>query len=113
MSNSNFTLTVSDNVRIFQLMKWNVFIVLFAVLVGVVVPPSLPLIASSGEQASLGKLDVCHSATPALSSNGEMPCVHMTANGIIPEMTVSVLIAAYPVFPELILATRNEQPPQS
>lgn len=61
----------------------------------------------------LTTLDVCHSAAPAISSNGEMPCVHMSANSIIPAVIVTIHEAAYPVFTELILAARNEQPPQS
>ena len=61
----------------------------------------------------LTTLDVCHSAAPALSSNGEMPCVHMTANNIIPAVIVTIHETTYPVFTELILTTRNEQPPQS
>jgi hypothetical protein len=61
----------------------------------------------------LSTLDVCNSAAPALSSNGEMPCVHMTANGIIHVVFVTFHETTCPVFTELILTTRNEQPPQS
>lgn len=49
--------------------------VLLAIAVGILVPPSLPMMIAHGGQASIGVLDVCHSAAPALSSNGDMPCV--------------------------------------
>ena len=57
-------------------MKWNAVFVLLAIAVGILVPPSLPIMIAHGGQASIGVLDVCHNATPALSSNGEMPCVN-------------------------------------
>jgi hypothetical protein len=54
-------------------MRWESVIVLAAITLSIIVPPSLPL-AYRGGQAEIGTLDVCHSATPALSSNGDMPC---------------------------------------
>ena len=90
-------------------------ILLLIVLAVTMVTPlsSFTLSIAGKECAMLTTLDVCHSATPALSSNGEMPCVHITANIIIPAVIVSIHETAYPVFTELILTTRNEQPPQS
>jgi hypothetical protein len=54
-------------------MRWQACIVLVAITLSIIVPPYLPL-ACRGGQAAIGTLDVCHSAVPALSSNGDMPC---------------------------------------
>lgn len=90
-------------------------IILLIVLAFTLVTPlssfSLGIAGKDGDM--LSALDVCHSAAPALSSYGEMPCVHMTANGIIPVVFVTFQETACPLFSELILTTRNEQPPQS
>jgi hypothetical protein len=90
-------------------------IILLIVLAFTLVAPlssfSLGIAGKDGDM--LSTLDVCHSAAPALSSNGEMPCVNMTANGIIPVVFVTFYEAVRPLFTELILTTRNEQPPQS
>jgi hypothetical protein len=56
-------------------MKWHAVMVLLAIAVGILVPPTLPMMIAHGGQASIGVLDVCHNTAPALSSNGEMPCV--------------------------------------
>jgi hypothetical protein len=90
-------------------------ILLLIVLAVTLVAPlsSFSLVIAGKDCSMLSTLDVCNSAAPALSSNGEMPCVHMTTNGIIPVVFVTFHEKIYPVFTELILTTRNEQPPQS
>jgi hypothetical protein len=94
-------------------MKWNAVIVLVAILIGIVVPPSLPLIIAIGEQASLGELDVCHSATPALSSNGEMPCVPGITSKLPIYLSITTSDSFYPVITEVVFAAPNEQPPKA
>jgi hypothetical protein len=113
MSISNFTLTWSDNIRIFQVMKWNAVIILFAILIGVVVPPSLPLITAAGVQASLGELDVCHSAAPALSSNGEMPCVPINTSKLPIYLSITASDSFHPVITEVVFTAPNEHPPKA
>jgi hypothetical protein len=90
-------------------------IILLIVLAFTLVTPlsSFSLGIAGNDVDMLSTLDVCHSAAPALSSNGEMPCVHMTANDIIPVVFVTFHETAHSLFTELILTTRNEQPPQS
>jgi hypothetical protein len=96
-------------------MKWATVTLLIVLAFTVLTPLSsfslFVAVEHGGEVFS--NLDVCHSSTPALSSNGEMPCVPMTATGIIPAVFVTFNETAHPVFTELILTTRNEQPPQS
>jgi hypothetical protein len=94
-------------------MKWNVAIVLFVILIGIVVPPSLPLITATGVQASLGELDVCHSAAPALSSNGEMPCVHINPSKLPMPLSMTTSDSFHPLFTEVVFIAPNEQPPKA
>jgi hypothetical protein len=56
-------------------MKWQALIVLLAIALSIIVPPSLPFLSDHGATTAIGALDVCHSAMPALSANGDMPCV--------------------------------------
>ena len=91
-------------------------IMLLIVLSFTVLTPisSFSIIVDAGQMGEMfSNLDVCHSSAPALSSNGEMPCVHNTASSIILVVFLTVHKTVSPVFTELILATRNEQPPQS
>ena len=96
-------------------MKLTTVMLLIIVALTVLTPMASFSLYLTDRQAGevFANLDVCHSAAPALSLNGEMPCVHMTASGIIPVVFITFHETAYPVFNELILATRNEQPPQS
>jgi hypothetical protein len=50
---------------------------------------SFTLIVVNDGRSFLGTLDVCHSATPALSANGEMPCVGLSPCTAPPTLTVS------------------------
>lgn len=96
-------------------MKWATIMLLLVLAFTVLTPVSSFSLFIAPEHGSevFADLDVCHSAAPALSSNGEIPCLHMTATSIIPVEFVAFHETTYPVFAELILATRNEQPPQS
>lgn len=95
-------------------MRWISILLLVILAVTLVTPlSSFSLVIAGKDRSMLSTLDVCHSAAPALSSNGEMPCVPMNAHGIVPNLFVTFPEAACPVFTELILTTRNEQPPQS
>ena len=93
-------------------MKWQAVIVLLAIAISVLVPPSLSLTVAHNVRAEIGALDVCHSTTPALSSNGEMPCVtecschplYVTLNTIVEPMSSS--------FKPLLFALQDERPPK-
>ena len=94
-------------------MKWKALIVLLAIAFSVVLPPSLPYLSDNGAIAAIGTLDVCHSATPALSSNGDMPCVTASICIAAPLLAESTNDSLQKTYSELILSSRNEQPPRS
>ena len=93
-------------------MKLQAVIILLAIALSIVVPPSLPMLISQDAEASIGTLDVCHSATPALSSNGDMPCLHETTC-----RPAALALFAY-LHPEnnplkpLFIAFQDERPPR-
>jgi hypothetical protein len=113
ISNLNFTLTGFAEIPIVEIMRWKALIVLLAVLIGVVVPPSLPLLTAAGAEASLGTLDVCHKASPALFSHGEMPCMNECPCQPLPLASISVPAVSASVFRPLLLPFQDERPPQS
>jgi hypothetical protein len=90
------------------------FMLLAVIVVTIFAPMTLftPMAVNDG-RSFLGNLDVCHSATPAVSSNGEMPCVAASICSAAPLLTASSHYALQKVFLELILSSRNEQPPRS
>jgi hypothetical protein len=92
-------------------MKLQTIIVLLAIALSVVVPPVLPFIAHGGA-ASIGTLDVCHSAAPALSSNGEMPCVNECPCRILPSELTSVVGINNPSCKPIVIAFCDERPPE-
>jgi hypothetical protein len=93
-------------------MKWQAFIVLLAIALSIVVPPSLPFLSDHSAMAAIGTLDVCHSATPALSSNGDMPCVNECACRHLPfAQSKSAEILAPPCKP-LLISFQDERPPK-
>jgi hypothetical protein len=58
-------------------MKSQAIIILLAIALGVVAPPSLPLMIHHGTGVAIGTLDLCHSSAPALFSSVEMPGISM------------------------------------
>ena len=94
-------------------MRWQSIIVLLAIALSVVAPPSLPLMAAQGGQAEIGTLDVCRSATPALSSNGDMPCIISCMNRPLPQGLSKVPAVAVPRFNPFCIAFQDERPPKS
>jgi hypothetical protein len=94
-------------------MKWQVIIVLLALALSIVAPPVLPILVAQDGQAEIGTLDLCRSATPALSSNGDMPCINVGTNLPLPQGAVKVSAAATPLFKPFNLAFQDERPPKS
>jgi hypothetical protein len=95
-------------------MKWVSIMLLFILAITVLAPLSLFTVASAGsDQPTLGNLDVCNAATPALFANGEMPCVTASICIATPLLTVSTNDSLQKMFVELILSSRNEQPPRA
>jgi hypothetical protein len=95
-------------------MKWVSVILLIVLTFTVLTPMTLFTFTIMNDEGSfLGNLDVCHAATPALSSNGEMPCVTASICIATPLLTESTNYSLQKDFLELILSSRNEQPPRS
>lgn len=93
-------------------MRLQTVIILLAIALSIVVPPSLPFAISDGGRASIGILDVCHSATPALFSNGDMPCINVCPCRPLPLALENVTeIAPSPRKP-FLLAYQDERPPK-
>ena len=94
-------------------MRWQAVIVLMALAFIITLPPSFSVSGGSDEQPVLGALDVCHSATPALASNGGMPCVNECPCNPVPAPSLTYSRQTNPVITDTLLISRNERPPQS
>jgi hypothetical protein len=95
-------------------MKWVTFILLVVLTLTVLAPLSpITLIIDRQEQPLLGNLDVCNSAAPALSSNGEMPCVNITASTLPFSLSITTSDQFHPLFTEVVFTAPNEQPPKA
>lgn len=94
-------------------MRWKSVIVLLAIALGTVLPPSLPLMAAQGADISIGTLDVCHGAAPALFTAGDTPCVHECPCNPVPPSSLGTPAIAAPSFKPFLIAYQDERPPQS
>ena len=94
-------------------MRWKAILVLLAITLTIIVPPVLPNMVASGGLAEIGTLDVCHSATPALSSNGDMPCINVGMNLPLPQGLIKTSAVAVPRFKPFSIAFQDERPPKS
>ena len=95
-------------------MKW-VTIILLVVLAFTVLAPFSPfsLVLDRQEQPILGNLDVCNSAAPALSSNGEMPCVTIPSSDLPIYLSLATSDPFHHLFTEVVFTAPNEQPPKA
>jgi hypothetical protein len=64
------------------------------------------------EQAEIGILDFCHPATPALSSNGDMPSINAFSCCPLPLAACMVSIKITPPLKTSIIAFQDEHPPK-
>jgi hypothetical protein len=71
-----------------------------------------PVIVNDG-QSFLGNLDVCHAATPALSSNGEMPCVNEVPCRICQPAQGEVVQIDNHLFQPFLIVLQEERPPKA
>jgi len=93
----------------------SVTIILLVVLAFTVLAPMtlFTLTIVNDEGSFFGNLDVCHAATPALSSNGEMPCVNSSSSKIPLYLSIMTSDSFHPLFTEVVFTAPNEQPPQA
>jgi hypothetical protein len=93
-------------------MKWQALVILAAIVGSIIVPSSLPLFPNHDGQAAVETLDVCHSATPAISSNGDMPCVNECPCQAPLLALSSVTEILSPPFKPFFIAFQDERPPK-
>lgn len=60
-----------------------------------------------------GALDVCHSAAPALSSGGDMPCLLVCPCDQPPALAVNVSAGEIPLFTPFLLPSQLDHPPHA
>jgi hypothetical protein len=94
-------------------MRMKAVIVLLAIAVSIIVPPSLPFTSSHSGHASIGILDVCHSAMPALSSNGDMPCITGCPCDPLPLVLEDIASLTLPLSKPFLISYQDERPPKS
>lgn len=93
-------------------MRWCAIILIMALAMTIATPPSLALSLDRDCQAAFGVLDICHEHTPALSTGGDMPCVHECPCRYLPGVSLPAALPEYPFFSGFLLPSRNERPPQ-
>ncbi len=94
-------------------MKWQAVIVLAAISLAVLAPPSLPLMVASDGTERIGALDVCHSAVPAIAPNGEMPCINHCQAAPCPTVFITITASQKPFFLLPFFTFDSEQPPKA
>ncbi len=94
-------------------MKWQAVIVLLAIGISIAVPPSFSVPGDHGKHAMIGNLDVCHQAVPALSANGNMPCLHQCLYGHLPVVQDKTAEIVNIRIKPLLIAFQDERPPKS
>ena len=94
-------------------MKWQVVLILLSIALSIIVPPGMPLITDHVRSSVIGTLDVCHSAMPALSSNGDMPCVNEYQCRLMPLQLCKLSVITAPFFKPLIVSFQDERPPKA
>lgn len=93
-------------------MKWRAYIVLLAIALSTLAPSSFPFLSGQDAMAEIGMLDVCHSAVPALASNGDMPCLYLPfAENPALTLQETAQIVSEPCKP-CFIAFQDERPPK-
>jgi hypothetical protein len=93
-------------------MKWTIVIVLLSIAQHVIAPPFLSLTPAVRGHSMIGTLDVCRATSPALSSNGDMPCLNEFPYQLLsaaPPLTAPIVSLAGQTF---ILTFQDELPPK-
>ncbi len=99
------------NFIIVAAMRWQAVIVLAAIVLGLVIPPSFAM--TGGDRTVIGSLDVCHAAAPALSSSGEMPCMSECPCNPSPLAMNEVFQPAEPSLKPYFMPFQEELPPKA
>ena len=94
-------------------MKWQAILILCSLVLGMALPSSAPIAVNHGACAELGILDVCHSAMPALSSNGDMPCTNDCSCLHLPLAQSAAAELSLPLFQTILFVFQDERPPEA
>jgi hypothetical protein len=94
-------------------MRWAALLVLLALLLGSFVPQPAEITVMRNGHLMIGTLDVCHSATPALSLNTDMSCVNTGACDQAPVSLIAHTNIPDPVFPHFFIPRQNDRPPKA
>jgi hypothetical protein len=95
-------------------MKWQAVIVLITIMLGIVVPASLPQIVARDGRSTIGTLDVCHAAAPGLSATaGEMPYVSSFLGSQKPAPRVAYRNHDDSVLLQFLFSQLNDRPPKA
>ena len=94
-------------------MKCQAVIVLLAIALTIVIPPSLSPMCSHAGHSMIGTLDICHSATSALSLRGSIPCIQESACFPLPLVLQETSEMENPLLNPAITAFQDERPPKS
>lgn len=106
-------MTGSDKVLIVFDMRRVALILLFAIALGVFIPPAMSVMLADQGSAAIGTLDVCHSATPALASNGDMPCVSECPCRTCQPAQTAVASVENSLFNPFLIVLQDERPPKA
>jgi hypothetical protein len=94
-------------------MKLLAVIMLLTIALTIAAPPPLSLTCGHAGNPMIGTLDVCHSATPALSSSGNMPCIQeCSCHPLLPALQETFEIEN-PLFIPVTIAFQDERPPKA
>ncbi len=94
-------------------MRWAVLLVLLALLLGVLVSQPAEMTVIRNGHLMIGSLDVCHSAAPVLSTNGDTPYLNAGACVQIPALLIARTNIPDPVFPQFFFLQQNDRPPKA
>jgi hypothetical protein len=94
-------------------MRWQAIIILLAIALSIVGPPSVPMAFEHDDHATIGILDVCHSSTPALSTSGDMPCMSECPCQHLPLARNAVENTINPPIKPFFIAFQDERPPKA
>ncbi len=94
-------------------MRWATFPVLLTLLLGFLVPQAVTVPVMRDGHLMIGSLDVCHSVTPPLSKNGDMPRLYSGVCDQMPASLVAYMNIPETVFPQFLLPQENDRPPKA
>jgi hypothetical protein len=95
-------------------MKGTAYIVIIAITIAALSPITLLTVpVNHAGQPVLGDLNVCRSSTPALSSNGDMPCVNVSPCPQAPPLSIAIFHPSVSRVTLHVMSSEVEQPPRA